>query len=169
MLLILGGGGYYVWDRLGRPGLEDGSNRPAVAPLAAPTPPSVEEVRRLMGQGDREGALRRLHELHRQDPKDGHVAFLIGSLYFDKGWRAEALAAYGAALEADPSYRSNSALIGSLIDDLDDPQTRDKARAMLLGKIGAPARRHVEEATHTGRTPAIRQQAAAILPQLPAH
>jgi hypothetical protein len=166
VLLLLVAGGFLAWDRLGRPGLGKAPGSPAALP-AAPPRPSLDNVKRLIASGDRDGALRVLHELRRQNPKDGNVAFLIGSLYFDKGWRVEALAAYGAAIDADPAFRTSRALIGSLIDDLDDAQTRDKARVMLLQKIGAPARAQVQEAVHTGRTPEIRKQAAALLKDLP--
>ena len=157
-------GGLYGWDRLGRPGLGSRSTPPKVAP--PPAVPTVASARQLITRGDREGALRVLHDLRRKYPKNAEVPFLIGNLYFDKGWHAEAIAAYREAIDDDASYRQNGTLNRNAIETLGNEQMRDKARALFLSKIGAAALPHLRNASRTGRTAEIRRQAAQLVKDL---
>jgi serine/threonine-protein kinase len=159
---VLLGGGLYAWNRLGRPG----SRRPPPTAAAPAAPPTLAGAKALIERGDREGALRILHDLRRERPKDADIVFLIGNLYVDKGWRAEALAAYREAIEDNGAYRKNATLQRNAIDALDDPQAGDKARALLANKIGAAALPALRTASRSGRTAEIRRLAGQLAKEL---
>jgi eukaryotic-like serine/threonine-protein kinase len=107
---------------------------------------SLDDARALAAQGDVGAALRGLHELRRQRPGDGEVLALIGELYAARGWRDEALAAFGEAVAAEPSMRGRAEVIDRVIEALGDRSTRQSARVLLIRHFGEPALPHLREA-----------------------
>jgi hypothetical protein len=161
LVVALVGGGL-AWNKLGRPGWP--TAKPAA--VAAPAVPStMAGVRTLLARGDREAALRLLHDLGRKSPHSGEIQFMVGELYFQKGWLAEMIAAYLKAVVADAGYKANATINQRVIAALGDPKVRERAQAALR-KIGAPALPYLKVAAKDDKNPDVRRAAAQLVAEL---
>lgn len=155
-LLVAGviGGAAIAWDQLGRPGTSSKqASRPATGGSGSTAAETLDDK------------IRRLHDQRRDRPRDARIHLQLGRLYVEKGWRAEALAAYLEAIEVGPKLRSDARLIKDIIDALGEPTTRDNARAILVKKIGAPAIPHLR-AAQKSRNASLRREATAVLAEI---
>jgi serine/threonine-protein kinase len=57
---------------------------------SAPTARTVADAKKRAASGDREGAIQALHEIRRRDPDNAESLFVLGTLYYEKGWVSEA-------------------------------------------------------------------------------
>ncbi len=136
------------------------------APDQAEPAPTLAAAEALIASGDSERAIRALHELRRRDPDDARASYLLGGLYHDKRWTAESLAAYAEAIDKDARYRKRAEIARRAIDALADPATRNKARALLLKRLGASAVPALRRAARRHADPAVREQAGAIADEI---
>jgi serine/threonine-protein kinase len=107
--------------------------------LARPAEPVAADTRAIVDERRADEEIRALNALLRERPNRGDIARRLGDLYFEKGWRAEGLAAYAKALRADTSLARDQTLIARAIDALDEAAVEDRARALLVNHIGRPA------------------------------
>ncbi len=145
-VVAAGGIGWFAWSRVGdrvKRGASkvldvlDRSRSGSDAP--APAARTVAEARKLAAAGDREGAISALHEIRRREPHNAQSSFVLGTLYYDKGWVSEALTAYGEAIRKDDGYRTERTLCDHAVHALGEPAARNKARALLAKQIGKHA------------------------------
>jgi len=128
-----------------------------------PPPPHADPAPPGHPRGD---GIPRFHDGRRQRPGDATVPYRLGTLYSEKGWHAEAIAAYLKAMELAPKYKSDPKIIGTLIDALGDERTRDNARAVLTKRMGAAALPLLRAAARSSKSPAVRQEAAAVADEI---
>jgi serine/threonine-protein kinase len=138
------------------------------ASAAAATPVSLEAALELQARGDTEAALRALHALRRNTPRDPEVLLALGTLYCNKSWWAEGLAAYREALILTPGYRSKAVIIDHAIRALERPQAAGKARTLLLRQIGSAALPALRTAARRARSPAARRELESLVQQIQA-
>jgi serine/threonine-protein kinase len=137
------------WWMAGKPGLEAvrgkvgavaadrGAERADAA--AIPLPETVAEAEAAVTAGDRETAIRGLHERLRAKPKDADAARLLGQLYFEKDWWTEGLAAYRKAIESRPALADDTAIHRDVVKALSRPETAERATFLVLERIGPAA------------------------------
>lgn len=113
---------------------------------------------------DREVRIRHLHALLRETPKSPSVLYELGKLYFDKDWGSEGLAAYRGALSANERLRRDARLNRDAISALDEPKTRDQARALIVKSIGKPAIPFLRSAARA--RPRLRSEVAELIRML---
>jgi tetratricopeptide (TPR) repeat protein len=141
----------------------------SAAEAKAPEPPpavkratTVAGVLALIKQGQRETALASLTQMHRTNPRNATIPFLMGNLYFDKLWWTAAMDNYQEAIKKNPSYRNNPTLNKNVIVMLSSGKTRQRATNFLRGIIGHPAAAYLRyEAAHA-ENPVVRKQAANL-------
>jgi serine/threonine-protein kinase len=157
---VLGGAGIVGWMKFG-PHKSD-----AATATTEDTPITLDGAKTLITRGDREGALRVLHELRRRHPKDAQVAMLLGDLYFDKHLWHESVAAYEEAVTDDPSLKSNAHVNQQVIETLADAGTRDHTRTVIVNRLGAAALPFLKIAAKNHKDPNVRQACTALIATL---
>ncbi len=138
------------------------------APSERPQPPvrSVADVRRLIARGDTDAAIRGLHQLRRKQPRAAQLPFLLGNLYFDKGWWLDGLARYRETIALSSGYRANLRLQRDAIRALGQERAYPRARALLVRDVGRSARAALKRAAHADASTVVRRRASSVLRQL---
>ncbi len=162
---VIAAGAYAAWTQLGQPGLPAGMGGADAAPSR---PPSLAEADRLAKRGERDEAIRVLHELRRQEPGRAEVLRRLGALYFDKGWPAEGVAAYREALDREPRLASDPRLLRDLVAALGAPDVADKAHALLVHRVGPPALSQLRAVARGDERAEVRRRAKQIQDEIEA-
>ena len=101
-------------------------------------------------------------------PKDARLAYHAALLYLEKLWWADGLKLARTAIELDPAYRSDAALIKLVVRGFNTTKSVDYTLASFLRKdIGAPAKPFIEEAATKHPNPIVRSRAKAELKHYP--
>jgi serine/threonine-protein kinase len=158
---------------------DDGSGEDDRTPPEVPAAPKHEmpqvrtlaDARVLARRGDSDGALAGLNKLQRAHPapppaRASEIAQLIGHLYFDRKWWTDALREYRFAITVDGRAKADPLLVGNTIRALGDRATAPRARRLLVQYIGRGAVPALRRAAHSGPSPLVRKNAAAVLAQL---
>jgi serine/threonine-protein kinase len=137
----------------------------AVARAPATLARTIPEAVQLIRDGKRDLALASLNALWKHSQASAYLPFLIGNLYFDRGWWTVAMEHYQIAIAKNPAYKRNGTLVRNLVRALASPKSRAKAIGFLrrIGKSAAPNVRYL--AAHDP-SPVVRKQAAALAKQL---
>jgi serine/threonine-protein kinase len=114
--------------------------RPDVAAaVAASGVDTVPEAVALIRSGKRDEAIQALLAMRKKSPKSAYVPYLLGHLYFEKGWWTVGMDQYDAAIANNELYRAKQVLNQNLIRALGKRGTRKKAARMFVNTIGRPA------------------------------
>jgi len=127
---------------------------PASAPIADVD--TIPEAVALIKAGKREDAIRALVELRRKNPKSAYVPYLLGHLYFEKGWWTLGMDYYDAAMRESELYRGKKILNQNVIRALGSKKTRKKAARMFVNSIGRPALPYLRQAARSDRDAQVR-------------
>jgi hypothetical protein len=115
----------------------------APPPPVTPAPPELltrlNDAQTHIVNGDHAGARAILVELESQHPDSGQVHYTLGNLDFADGDKAGGLAEYKKAIDADPGYRGNPALLAQVSPLVSDKDVGSAALDVLCDQIGAPA------------------------------
>jgi tetratricopeptide (TPR) repeat protein len=142
-----------------------GDAAPAVDPgvgeepitVLAPEGPGVgdlAEIDRLLSAGKIDEAEKLLAPLRDRYPKDAQLNWRHGRVLSKrKGKRAQALAAYGAALDIDPTLLDNPEFFAELRDIMRTPGLRDDALDLALHQMGAYAHPFLLELVNNEKKP----------------
>ncbi|HKE15295.1 MAG TPA: protein kinase [Kofleriaceae bacterium] len=123
-----------------------------VAPEADSIPGAVALIR----AGKREEAIRALIGLRRDQPRSAYVPYLLGNLYFGKGWWTLGMDYYDAAIRSNDLYRGKQILNQNLIRALGSKKTRKKAARMFVNSIGRQSLPFLRQAARGDRDPMVR-------------
>ena len=110
----------------------------------------------LIKAGKREEAIHALVGLRRNMPKSAYVPYLLGNLYFEKGWWTLGMDYYEAAIRTNGQYGAKQILNQNLIRALGSKKTRKKAARMFVNTVGAAALPHLRKAARSDRDPQVR-------------
>jgi eukaryotic-like serine/threonine-protein kinase len=150
---------------------------PAPAPPPAPEPPgppaetvadtAPDPVAALVARVDnlgRESAIELLVKARKTYPRDARLAYHAGLLYLDKMWWGEGLKQLRAAIDLDPAYRSDPALIDAAVRAFGATARYDWTLAKFLhDDLGATAKSALENTANHHKNPIVRARAAAEL------
>ncbi len=112
------------------------------------------EIDRLLSAGKIDEAEKLLAPLRDRYPKDAQLNWRHGRVLSKrKGKRAQALAAYGAALDIDPTLLDNPEFFAELRDIMRTPGLRDDALDLALHQMGAYAHPFLLELVNNEKKP----------------
>lgn len=166
------------------PGATAGAERaPARDPWRRPIPSSLRKILDMSKAGGRgsERAFKALRAYNREHPGDARGHLLLARLYWNRGWRADALAQYELAARIDPTARGATGMLEHLVGSLGRPATAERAASLIAALYGGEALDAVdralhsppENAEHRGRLLALRARLsrapAALRRRWPAH
>jgi serine/threonine-protein kinase len=109
--------------------------------------------------------LRALRLLSRQQPKNAHLLYLLGKLYFERRWWGGGLRYYQQALRLEPGYRRRRLLNEDAIEALSSHRTAPQAIDLLLlvGKSSLP---YLQRAAKRHPYKRVRAQATILIKHL---
>ena len=167
---VAGGLGVVVASR------SDSTPRPAVEPVqpeapkpvAAPTPPAVDDpVIQLVARARsmrREAGIDLLTKARKTYPEDARIPYEASKLYLEKMWWADGLKQARAAIALDAAYRSDAELIKLVLTGFNTTASYDSMLARFLREDIGPAAKPFMERTAQGHPNTIvRKRAAAEL------
>jgi serine/threonine-protein kinase len=134
---------------------------PAAAPAAA-TASGPDDVRDLLAAGKTDEALARLRELRKAEPNNADYAIAQARLCFSRHRYREGLAAFRAAIHADPARKSDTQTIDLVVASLENDRFAPDAETFLR-ELGAPARAQVKEAAKNHPNPRVRERARDLV------
>jgi eukaryotic-like serine/threonine-protein kinase len=158
----------FVW------GASGGKPRPTGPAAPPPRPqklqPDVAAALRpaedALGRGDLRAARVILQAQLSAHPENGRVHLLFGHLLFAEHQVREALGQYRAAVQRDPGFRGDAALLANARSLLDEKGHAEQAFELLCDHIGQPALDDLVRLTTEGRTAEMRKRAAAAVTKL---
>ena len=144
---------------------------PAPAPPTAPAAAADNPVAALVAQAEelvatrrREAAISLLVKARPTYPRDARLPYHAGLLYLEKMFRTDALKQLRAALELDPSYRTDPKLIEAAVRAFNTTAAYDWMLAGFLRKdIGEAAKPVLEDVAKNHPNPIVRARATAEL------
>jgi serine/threonine protein kinase len=112
----------------------DSDRVPAINPWNDPLPPELDGIPALADKGDKgdDATMQRLREYSRYNPDDPRGYLLIGRLYMNRYWRADALNQFQAAIDHDPAARGAPEIMRALLDLIVTGKATEEAEAFLL-------------------------------------
>lgn len=127
---------------------------------------SLSDVHMLIDAGHLDAAILGLRRLRKQSPQNPYLPYLLGDVYFDRGWWSDALAKYREAIRLSPGYRKRSMIHKNAIQALGSKPTYARARALIVRDLGAFALRALDQAVTKNPSPVIQKRARAIAQQI---
>jgi uncharacterized protein HemY len=127
---------------------------------------SVADVRKLMAKGQTAAAIRGIQQLRRKRPRDAQLPFLLGNVYFDKGWWLDGLAKYRETIALSSGYRKNARVQRDAIRALGQDRAYARARALLVRDIGKPALAALRRSARADASQLVRKRATSIAKQI---
>ncbi len=141
---------------------------PEPEPTPAPLPVSVDSAKKLIAQGKREQAISMLRTLRKKHPKSAHIPYLLGNLYFEKGWWVAGVESYDASIKNSRGYRVNPTLINNAIRAMASHKTltRRKVYTLFLDRIGRAGVSRLKRAAAKDHNPNVRSRARWLLKKM---
>ncbi len=127
--------------------------------------PGIEQVHGHIAAGRWRSAVDALVALRRQHPDSAYLPYLLGTLYLEKIWAEDGLAAYRDALRLDPEYKNDPVLIRSAMRTFVSDNNAPRGIAFLRDQIGAPAVPFLTEAARS-KNPKVAKRAESALAQI---
>jgi hypothetical protein len=130
---------------------------PAVDPWLQPLPPRLRNARKTVlanGRGSENMvlALREYNKEQRDDPR-GHL--LLGQLYLNRFWRADALAQFSTAMAIDPSARGAPEVLNGLMVLVIQGAVAAEAQRAIINHFGAEAVPAIDKAIADAKEPKL--------------
>lgn len=142
---------------------------PPPAPVPAPTPEELrgmQRVRALIAQGKRDAAIKQLQIMRRSQPRNAQLPYMVGKLYYEKGWWSDAFERYREAMELDYRYRKRRDINEQLIGGLGSTSSYKLARRILVRTVGGYAMPHLRRAAKRDHRSKVRARSQSIYNQL---
>jgi serine/threonine-protein kinase len=127
---------------------------------------SIADVRALIAKGESGAAIRGIQELRQKRPRDAQLPFLLGNVYFDKGWWQDGLAKYRETIALSSAYRKNARIQRDAIRALGQDRAYPRARALLVRDIGKAALPALRRAARANASQLSGRRANSIAKQL---
>jgi len=152
-------------------GTASGDEPPATPPPPTTPAPPDDAVGQLLARADelirasqREAAINLLVKARPTYPADARLPYRAGLLYMEKMFRSDGLKQLRAAIERDPSYKTDQKLIEVVVRAFNTTAGYDWALANFLrNDIGAAAKPVLEDVAKNHKNPIVRNRAAAEL------
>lgn len=130
---------------------------PAADPWQQPLPPRLRAARKSVLAGGRGTenlvlALREYNKDQRGDPR-GHL--LLGQLYLNRFWRADALTQFSTALNLDPSVRGAPEVLPALMTLVIHGELAPAAERLIVNRFGADALPAIDGALAEAKDPKV--------------
>ncbi len=137
-------------------------------PAPAPLPVTLDSAKKLIADGKREQAISMLRTLRKKRPKSAHIPYLLGNLYFDKGWWVAGIESYDASIKNNRGYRVNPTLINNVIRALASHKrsTRSKVYTLFQKRIGRSGVSRLKHAAAKDHNPNVRSRARWLLKKM---
>jgi len=137
-------------------------------PAPAPLPVTLTSAKKLIADGKREQAIAMLRKLHKKHPKSAHIPYLLGNLYFEKGWWVAGVESYDASIKNNRGYRVNPTLINNAIRAMASHKrsTRSKVYTLFLKRIGHAGVSRLKHAAAKDHNPNVRSRARWLLKKM---
>ena len=129
------------------------------APAAPQLATTIRGAVRMIQDGKNDLALASLLKIWKKEKNSAYVPFLLGNLYFDKGWWSVAMDHYKIAIQKNAGYKKNPTLIRNVIRTLGSAKTNKRAQAFLR-LIGRPSVSYLKHAAAHDRNPHVKKWAA---------
>jgi serine/threonine-protein kinase len=127
---------------------------------------SLSDVRALVRTGDLDAAIKGLRTLRRKSQRDANLPYMLGDLYFQRGWWTDGLVKYREAIRMQKSLRERPSVQKNAIQALGQAKTYSRARTLLVKDIGRAAIPRLKRAAKSDRSKDVRRRAAQILRRL---
>lgn len=124
---------------------------------------NLNEIKELAQSGELAPAIARVKNMITESPKNAHLAFVLGQLYYRRLWWSDSLAQFETAIRLDPTYRDRENLVNNVITMLGNSKVKNKARAILKGQVGESAVPYLKRASEEHPNPKVRRQARILL------
>jgi eukaryotic-like serine/threonine-protein kinase len=131
-----------------------------------PPAQTVADVRRLIARGKSDAAIRAVQQLRRKRPRDAQLPFLLGNVYFEKGWMLDGLAKYRETIALSSGYRKNARIQRDAVRALGFDRAYPRARALLVRDVGRAALPTLRRASRADGSQVVRRRANSIVKQL---
>ncbi|MEO8702534.1 MAG: protein kinase [Kofleriaceae bacterium] len=138
---------------------DDAVKHVAATPVRATTIPDAVQ---LIKEGKSDLAIASLRSLWKKVPKSAYIPFLLGNLYFDKGWWSVAINHYRTAIVKNATYKKNQTLNMNIIRMLASKRTSGQADNFLRRVIGKPSVIYLNYAAQHDRSAYVRKYAAGL-------
>jgi eukaryotic-like serine/threonine-protein kinase len=139
---------------------------PRPQPVAPDVAAALRPAENAIGRGDLRAARAILQAQLSAHPESGRVHLLFGHLLFAEHQVREALGQYREAVQRDPGFRGDAALLANVRSLLDEKGHAEPAFDLLCDHIGQPALDDLVRLTTEGRTAEMRRRAAAAVTRL---
>jgi hypothetical protein len=110
----------------------------------------------LIRAGKREEAIAALNGLRKRSPRSAYVPYLLGHLYFEKGWWTLGMDHYEAAIANSELYRAKRVLNQNVIRALGNRKTRSRAARLFVNTIGAASLPYLRAAARSDKDADVR-------------
>jgi serine/threonine-protein kinase len=110
----------------------------------------------LIRAGKREEAISALNALRKRSPRSAYVPYLLGHLYFEKGWWTLGMDNYEAAIANNELYRGKRVLNQNVIRALGNRKTRSRAARLFVNTIGTTSLPYLRAAARSDKDPDVR-------------
>jgi serine/threonine-protein kinase len=139
---------------------------PAPQPLKPDVAAALRPAEEAIGRGDLQAARAILQAQLSAHPESGRVHLLFGHLLFAEHQVKEALGQYREAVQRDPGFRGDAALLANVRGLLDEKAHADAAFTLLCDQIGQPALDDLVRLSTEARTADMRRRAMAAVTRL---
>ena len=129
---------------------------------------SISDVYALIDQKQVDAAILGLRALRQRSPYNPYLSYLLGDLYFERGFWGDGLAKYREALELNDGYRKRTSIHDNAIRALESDATYARARVLLLRDLGQAALSSLAQASVTDPSLVIQRRARLVAGELAA-
>jgi len=138
------------------------------APLvnAPPVVKSISDVHKLIDKKKLDEAMLGIQALRRKTPENPYLPYLLGDLYFSRGWWSDALAKYREAIKLSPGYRRRITIQKNAIEALGSDRSYARARVLLVRDVRVSALPALHRAAEHDVNPVVRKRARLIAAQI---
>ena len=132
----------------------------------APAVVTMASVQALLRQGKLDDAINGLRALRKKMPKNASLPYMLGDIYFDRGWWSDGLAKYREAIRMNRALRGRVSVQRNAIRALGDARTYPRARTLLLKDVGRAAAPRLRKAAKSDPSKVVRKRASSVLARL---
>ena len=138
------------------------------APVAAPGPPvrSISDVHKLIDQKQYDAAIFGLKALREKSPYNPYYPYLLGDLYFERGFWGDGLAKYREAIRLNDGYKRRATIHENAIRALGSDLTYVRAFVLLEADVGDAALPALQSAAQNAAEPVIAERARLLAERL---
>ncbi|MEY4514973.1 MAG: serine/threonine protein kinase [Pseudomonadota bacterium] len=133
---------------------------------AQPAVKSISDVHKLIDKKKLDEAIFGIQALRKKSPDNPYLPYLLGDLYFGRGWWTDALAKYREAIKLNPGYRRRITIQKNAIEALGSDRSYARARVLLVRDVRQPALPALARAAQHDDNPVVRKRAKLIAAQI---